>query len=122
MAATSDITLADHSATNKTFTPAVQVKNGYQYGDTSAAAASPRTLTVKHVMGSPGVLGSVDVHSLSFAKTAADDAGNPRTASVTVTLRVPHSGPSAADRLDLVAFTKAILSDVNVAKLEIGGF
>lgn len=122
MAATSDITVADHGTTNRTFTPAVQVKDGYQYGDTSATAASPRTLTVKHVMGNPTAQSAVDVHVVSLAHTVADDAGLPRTASLTMTLRVPHSGPTSANRLDLVSFVKNFLTDANVAKLEIGGF
>lgn len=122
MAATSDIVINDHSATARTFTPGVQVKDGYQYGDTSSSAASPRTLTVKHIMGNPASQGAVDVHSCSFAHTAVDDAGFPRTAVATLTLRVPHSGPTSANRLDLASFVKNLLTDANLAKLEIGGF
>lgn len=122
MAATSDIVLADHGTSNKTFTPAVQVKDGYQYGDTSQPAGNPRTMTVKHIMGNPSSLNAVDVHSVTFAKTVVDDAGFPRTATATLTLRVPHSGVTQGLRLDNTEFIKNFLTDANIAKLEIGGF
>jgi len=122
MSATSDITLADYSAANKTFTPAVQVANGYSYSDTASTVASPRSLVVKHVMLAANAKTGTEVHSIAFNHTVVDSLGSPQTASCVFTLRVPRTGPTLANRRDLWTFTKNFLSDANVEKLCIGGF
>lgn len=123
MAATSDIPLLAHDGTTTiVFTPSVAVANGSEYADTVSTAASPRRLVVKHVLSNVGNPSSSDVHSLSFSHHVADSVGVLRPASVTLTFRVPHAGPTADNRLDLVAFVKNFLTDANVTKLLIGGF
>ena len=122
MAATVDITLADYSAANKTFTPSITVKNGYQYNDTSSTVASPRTVQIKHTMLAANAASGSDVHSVSFGHTVLDTAGKPQTAVVGVTFRVPRAGPTLGNRRDLWTFVKNFLTDTNVEKLLIGGF
>lgn len=123
MAATSDLILADYSAANKTFTPAIAISNGYQYSDTSSTIASPRTLQVKHITLPASAQTGVETHSVSFGHTVVDSVtGKPFTAVATLTLRVPRTGPTLGDRRDLWTFIKNFLTDVNVEKLLIGGF
>lgn len=123
MAATSDLVLADYSAANKTFTPAVAIKNGYQYQDTSSTIASPRTLQVKHVVLPASAQTGVETHSASFGHTVVDaTTGKPFTAVATVTFRIPRTGPTLGNRRDLWTFIKNFLTDANVEKLLIGGF
>lgn len=122
MAATADITLADYSAANKTFTPSIAIKGGYQYNDTSSTVAGPRTLQVKHSMLGPSANNSTDVHTVSFGHTVLDSVGKPYTAVVSMTFRIPRAGPTIGDRRDLWTFIKNFLTDANVEKLLIGGF
>lgn len=123
MAATADIVLADYSAANKTFTPSVAVSNGNQYADVSSTVASPRSLTVKHVLLPASAQTGVEVHSLAFAHTAVDSvSGKMYTVSVTLTFRVPRTGPTLGNRRDLWTFVKNFLTDTNIEKLLIGGF
>lgn len=122
MAATADITLADYSAANETFTPSIAIKGGYQYNDTSSTVASPRTLQVKHSMLSPSANTSTDVHTISFGHTVLDSVGKPYTAVVSLTFRIPRAGPTIGNRRDLWTFVKNFLTDANVEKLLIGGF
>lgn len=122
MAATSDIILADYSAANKTFTPSVAVSGGYQYADTASSIASPRTLTVKHSVLPASAQSGVEVHSLQFNHTVADTLSKQQTTGLTVTFRVPRTGPTLANRRDLWTFAKNFLSDANVEKLLLGGF
>lgn len=123
MSATIDISLADYSAASKTFTPAVQIANGYQYSDTSSTVNSPRTLQVKHVMLPVSAQTGVDVHTVSFAHTVPDGTlGKNFTASVALTLRIPRTGPTLTNRRDLWTFIKNFLNDANVEKLLIGGY
>lgn len=123
MAATTDITLADFSATNKVFTPAVAIANGYQYSDTGSTIASPRTLQVKHILLPASAQTGVETHSISFGHTVADAVtGKPFTAVATLSLRIPRTGPTLNNRRDLWTFVKNFLTDANIEKLLIGGF
>lgn len=123
MAATADITLADYSSTNKTFSPSIAVANGSQYADVASTASQPRTLQIKHIMQPANASTGVDVHTVSFAHTVLDSVtSKPYTASVGLTIRVPRVGPTLANRRDLWTFIKNFLTDTNVEKLLIGGF
>ena len=122
MAATSDITLADYSATNKVFTPSVAVNGGYQYADTASSIASPRTMTVKHSVLPASAQSGVEVHSIQFNHTVADSLSKQQTVGAVLTFRVPRTGPTLANRRDLWTFVKNFLTDANVEKLLLGGF
>lgn len=123
MAATADITLADYSAANKVFTPAIAIANGYQYSDTASTIASPRTLQVKHVTLPASAQTGVETHSVSFGHTVVDaTTGKPFTAVATLSFRIPRTGPTLGNRRDLWTFVKNFLTDTNVEKLLIGGF
>lgn len=122
MAATSDLTLKNFADANVTFTPSVAVAGGFQYADSSATPASPRTLTIKHALLAANAANGTETHSLRFDHTVADSLGAMRTASATLTFRIPRSGPNLANRRDLWTFVKNFLTDANVEKLVIGGF
>lgn len=122
MAATSDLILKNFASADVTFTPSVAVTGGFQYADSSATPASPRSLTVKHALLAANAANGTETHSLRFDHTVADSLGAMRTASVTLTFRIPRSGPSLANRRDLWSFVKNFLSDANVEKLALGGF
>lgn len=122
MAATSDVTLADYSAANKVFTPSVSVKGGYVYADTASSIASPRTMTVKHTVLAASAQTGNEIHSVQFNHTVADPLGRNQTVGLTLTFRVPRTGPTLANRRDLWSFVKNFLTDANVEKLLLGGF
>lgn len=123
MAATADIVLADYASVNKTFSPSIAVPNGSQYADVSSTASQPRTLQIKHIMQAANASTGVDVHTVSFAHTVLDSVtSKPYTVSLSMTFRVPRTGPNLTNRRDLWSFAKNFLTDTNVEKLLLGGF
>lgn len=119
MAATTDITINNNAAVSKTFTPTVQVKDGYEYRETSSAAFAPMTLRVTHVIASPSSSSNTKA-GVRFQKVALNSASQVRTGYIDVTISVPKDGVVAADVSDLGAYVRNFLTDAVISDLILG--
>lgn len=118
MAATSAITIKNNAASDVTFTPSIQVKDGYEYRDTShnITLAAPRTMLVTHRMVGPASA-SNDLHILRFTQVRLNETSQVRTAYIEVKISVPKDGPTATDVSDEGAFVRNFLTDANLTKI-----
>lgn len=118
MAATAAITIKNNAASDVTFTPSIQVKDGYEYRDTShnTTLAAPRTMLVTHRMVGPASA-SNDLHILRFTQVRLNETSQVRTAYIEVKISVPKDGPTATDISDEGAFVRNFLTDVNLTKV-----
>lgn len=119
MAATTDIEINNNSGAPKIFTPTIQVKDGYEYRETSSVAAAPVTLRVTHVIPSPASSSNTKA-GVRFQKVALNSASQVRTGYIDVTISVPKDGVVWADVADLGAFVRNFLTDVGIAELILG--
>ena len=118
MAATAAITIKNNAASDVTFTPSVQVKDGYEYRDISHnnTLAAPRTMLVTHRMVGPASA-SNDLHILRFTQVRLNETSQVRTAYIEVKISVPKDGPTATDVSDEGAFVRNFLTDANLTKI-----
>lgn len=118
MAATAAITIKNNAASDVTFTPSIQVKDGYEYRDTThnMTLAAPRTMLVTHRMVGPASA-SNDLHILRFTQVRLNGTSQVRTAYIEVKISVPKDGPTATDVSDEGAFVRNFLTDVNLTKI-----
>lgn len=121
MAATADITINNNAAVAKTFSPSIQVPNGYQYRETGSPADAPRTLDVLHVIAN-AASSSNSKHTLLFKQLRANGASLMRTGYIKTEISVPKDGLTATDVSDLAAFIRNFLTDANLQKVLLGGF
>ena len=118
MAATAAITIKNNAAGDVIFTPSIQVKDGYEYRDTSHnnTLAAPRTMLVTHRMVGPASA-SNDLHILRFTQVRLNETSQVRTAYIEVKISVPKDGPNATDVSDEGAFVRNFLTDANLTKI-----
>ena len=118
MAATAAITIKNNAASDVIFTPSIQVKDGYEYRDTSHnnTLAAPRTMLVTHRMVGPASA-SNDLHILRFTQVRLNGTSQVRTAYIEVKISVPKDGPTATDVSDEGAFVRNFLTDANLTKI-----
>lgn len=121
MAATTDITINNNSASAKVFTPSVQLPKGYQYRETSSTADAPQTLDVLHELPTTGSSSNAK-HTIAFRRVRANSASKLKTGYASLIISVPPDGLTAADVSDLVAFVRNFMTDANLQKLLLGGF
>lgn len=121
MAATADISLNNNAAVAKTFTPTVQVKDGYEYRETSSLAASPTTLRVTHVIALPASNSNTKA-GVRFQAVALNAAAQVRTAYIDVTVSVPKDGVTATQVSDLGAYVRNFLTDARISELILGKY
>lgn len=121
MAATADIAINNSAAVSKTFTPTVQVKDGYEYRETSSPAFAPMTLRVTHTIASPSSSSNTKA-GVRFQKVALNSASQVRTGYIDVTISVPKDGVAANDVTDLGAYVKNFLTDARILELILGKY
>ena len=119
MAATTDIAINNNATVSKTFTPTVQVKDGYEYRETSSAAAAPMTLRVTHVIAAPASSSNTKA-GVRFQKVALNSASQIRTGYIDVTISVPKDGLVPDDVYDLGAYVRNFLTNARITDLILG--
>ena len=121
MAATSNISINDNAAVAKTFIPTVQIKDGYEYRDSTSATAAPRTLRVTHVLSALSTNSNTKA-GVRFTQVRLNSAGAVRTSYIDVTISAAKDGVTDADMLDLGAFVRNFLTNANLSDVIIGKY
>lgn len=120
----SNLVLADHAPTNRTFVAVSSVDGSTVRIDNSTSAITPRKMKISHGSASytnKGMKFGLDRRLVGFSLSKADTDGLIHTGSFNTVLQVPQLSLFTEGEIQhLVAFAKNFFSDANLTSILLG--